>query len=184
MSVEDTANPSQVCLFTLNTQSASPDAYTPPGAQNPRNVTVPPSRSATAHSSPGTGSSPARAQGPPTGAHGQCTTPAPPPARPAQPLFPAPHEVEFMTALPLPVYPTLDGKPLRVTRQMMSSTSYYCVSVGFRVGVFDEWDKVKLVTDGCPSNSFKKGSLKECMAMYKSAYDEDRLVEVSFDDKS
>jgi hypothetical protein len=85
-----------------------------------------------------------------------------------------PHPVFSMDFLPDPFYPSSDTADFKKAIGNPAHR-WYCVTKGYRVGVYYDWTQAKLLVDGCKGSIYKAGSFAECVRMYDLAYEEGRL---------
>jgi hypothetical protein len=99
-----------------------------------------------------------------------------PRATPGSSRFPilAPHPIISMTTLAAPFYP--QPHAVNYTKEIGDTRKrWYVVTVGYRVGVYDDWTQVKPLVDGCSGSVYKRCSFAEGVATYDLAYEQRRL---------
>jgi hypothetical protein len=82
-------------------------------------------------------------------------------------------ETEWLDRLPVPIYPP-------GTEENPTGGKYYVVTVGFRTGVFENWEQAALLVNRCPSAVHNSGTFEFCRYVYDDAFIFKRVKRVSW----
>jgi hypothetical protein len=108
------------------------------------------------------------------------------PSLPPAPLPPAPTQVIAMPEpqWPSPYYPAPDGIVVDLSL-LKSCKAWYCVWIGFRVGVYTKWADAHMVTNRCLGAGHRSYKLlREAVAEYDRNFADSNVIIVSWEDRT
>jgi hypothetical protein len=108
------------------------------------------------------------------------------PSLPPAPLPPMPTPVIAVPEpqWPTPYYPAPDGIVVDLSL-LKSCKTWYCVWIGFRVGVYTSWADALMVTNRCPGAGHRSHkSLREAVAEYDRNFANSNVTNIPWEDRT